>query len=186
MYLGGEIGYEIKVKDKKNLTSYAINGLGRIGKLILRPLLESGAKIAFINDAVGNPAMKDQRGEGEERKRERQSGEGGEEEDEERGNTKKGMISCGTDKGSSSDSGETIKPRDQQNYFSKFVPSCTGSTASHTCTFVALKLFCIPTLSSYFLLLVQFCHSWSRLVKIQVEASRFHQEQTVKWRWGRV
>lgn len=109
-----------------------------------------------------------------------------EEEDEERGNTKKGMISCGTDKGSSSDSGETIKPRDQQNYFSKFVPSCTGSTASHTCTFVALKLFCIPTLSSYFLLLVQFCHSWSRLVKIQVETSRFHQEQTVKWRWGRV
>ena len=39
------------------MTSYAINGLGRIGKLILRPLLESGAKIAFINDAVGNPAM---------------------------------------------------------------------------------------------------------------------------------
>ena len=39
------------------MTSYAINGLGRLGKLILRPLLESGAKIAFINDAVGNPAM---------------------------------------------------------------------------------------------------------------------------------
>ncbi|MFY9207137.1 MAG: ArsJ-associated glyceraldehyde-3-phosphate dehydrogenase, partial [Yoonia sp.] len=33
------------------------NGLGRIGKLALRPLLERGAKIAFINDAVGDPAM---------------------------------------------------------------------------------------------------------------------------------
>lgn len=39
------------------MTTYALNGLGRIGKLILRPLLESGAKIAFINDAVGDPAM---------------------------------------------------------------------------------------------------------------------------------
>ena len=39
------------------MTTYALNGLGRIGKLALRPLLERGAKIAFINDAVGNPAM---------------------------------------------------------------------------------------------------------------------------------
>ena len=28
------------------MTTYALNGLGRIGKLALRPLLESGAKIA--------------------------------------------------------------------------------------------------------------------------------------------
>jgi len=39
------------------MTTYALNGLGRIGKLALRPLLERGAKIAFINDAVGDPAM---------------------------------------------------------------------------------------------------------------------------------
>ncbi|SFE87019.1 glyceraldehyde 3-phosphate dehydrogenase [Sulfitobacter brevis] len=39
------------------MTTYAINGLGRIGKLALRPLLERGAKIAFINDAVGDPEM---------------------------------------------------------------------------------------------------------------------------------
>jgi glyceraldehyde 3-phosphate dehydrogenase len=39
------------------MTTYAINGLGRIGKLALRPLLERGAKIAWINDAVGDPAM---------------------------------------------------------------------------------------------------------------------------------
>ncbi len=39
------------------MTVYAINGLGRIGKLALRPLLERGAQIAFINDAVGDPAM---------------------------------------------------------------------------------------------------------------------------------
>ena len=39
------------------MTTYAINGLGRMGKLALRPLLESGAKVAFINDAVGDPAM---------------------------------------------------------------------------------------------------------------------------------
>ncbi|SEQ69671.1 ArsJ-associated glyceraldehyde-3-phosphate dehydrogenase [Thalassovita taeanensis] len=39
------------------MTTYAINGLGRIGKLALRPLLESGAEIAFVNDAVGDPAM---------------------------------------------------------------------------------------------------------------------------------
>ncbi|MGC1505101.1 MAG: ArsJ-associated glyceraldehyde-3-phosphate dehydrogenase [Sulfitobacter sp.] len=39
------------------MTTYALNGLGRIGKLALRPLLEQGAKIAFINDAVGNAAM---------------------------------------------------------------------------------------------------------------------------------
>ncbi|MGR3565580.1 MAG: ArsJ-associated glyceraldehyde-3-phosphate dehydrogenase [Heliomarina sp.] len=39
------------------MTVYALNGLGRIGKLILKPLLDRGAKIAWINDAVGDPAM---------------------------------------------------------------------------------------------------------------------------------
>ncbi|SIT19137.1 ArsJ-associated glyceraldehyde-3-phosphate dehydrogenase [Paracoccus saliphilus] len=37
--------------------TYALNGLGRIGKLALRPLLESGAEIAWINDATGDPEM---------------------------------------------------------------------------------------------------------------------------------
>ncbi|MFC4668340.1 ArsJ-associated glyceraldehyde-3-phosphate dehydrogenase [Seohaeicola nanhaiensis] len=39
------------------MTTYALNGLGRMGKLALRPLLERGAKIAWINDAVGDPEM---------------------------------------------------------------------------------------------------------------------------------
>lgn len=39
------------------MTTYAINGLGRIGKLVLRPLLERNEKIAFINDTTGDPAM---------------------------------------------------------------------------------------------------------------------------------
>ena len=39
------------------MTTYALNGLGRIGKLALRPLLENGDKIAFLNDAVGSPEM---------------------------------------------------------------------------------------------------------------------------------
>lgn len=39
------------------MTTYAVNGLGRIGKLILKPLLECGAQIAWINDAVGDPEM---------------------------------------------------------------------------------------------------------------------------------
>ena len=39
------------------MTVYALNGLGRIGKLALKPLLARGAKIAWINDAVGDPAM---------------------------------------------------------------------------------------------------------------------------------
>ncbi len=39
------------------MTVYALNGLGRIGKLALKPLLERGARIAWINDAVGDPAM---------------------------------------------------------------------------------------------------------------------------------
>lgn len=39
------------------MTVYALNGLGRIGKLALKPLLERGAKIAWINDAVGDPGM---------------------------------------------------------------------------------------------------------------------------------
>lgn len=39
------------------MTTYALNGLGRMGKLALRPLLERGAQIAWINDAVGDAAM---------------------------------------------------------------------------------------------------------------------------------
>jgi len=37
------------------LTSYAINGFGRIGKLALRVLLERNEDVAFINDPVGDP-----------------------------------------------------------------------------------------------------------------------------------
>ncbi len=39
------------------MTVYALNGLGRIGKLALKPLLARGAEIAWINDAVGDPEM---------------------------------------------------------------------------------------------------------------------------------
>ena len=39
------------------MTKIALNGLGRIGKLALKPLLETGVEIAWINDAVGDPAM---------------------------------------------------------------------------------------------------------------------------------
>ena len=39
------------------MTTFAINGLGRIGKLAIRPLLASGAKLAFVNDAMGDAAM---------------------------------------------------------------------------------------------------------------------------------
>ena len=39
------------------MTVFALNGLGRIGKLALKPLLERGAHIAWINDAAGDPAM---------------------------------------------------------------------------------------------------------------------------------
>ncbi len=39
------------------MTTYALNGLGRIGKLALKPLLERDAKIAWINDAVGDLEM---------------------------------------------------------------------------------------------------------------------------------
>jgi len=39
------------------MTVYAVNGLGRIGKLALKPLLERGARIAWINDGVGDAAM---------------------------------------------------------------------------------------------------------------------------------
>ena len=39
------------------MTTYALNGLGRIGKLALKPLLDRGAEIAWINDAVGAPEM---------------------------------------------------------------------------------------------------------------------------------
>jgi len=39
------------------MTVFALNGMGRIGKLALKPLLERGATLAWINDAVGDPAM---------------------------------------------------------------------------------------------------------------------------------
>ena len=39
------------------MTTYALNGLGRVGKLTLKPLLERGAKIAWINDATGDAEM---------------------------------------------------------------------------------------------------------------------------------
>ncbi len=39
------------------MTTYALNGLGRMGKLALKPLLERGANVAWINDAVGDPEM---------------------------------------------------------------------------------------------------------------------------------
>ena len=39
------------------MTTYALNGLGRMGKLALKPLLDSGAQVAWINDAVGDPEM---------------------------------------------------------------------------------------------------------------------------------
>ena len=39
------------------MTTYALNGLGRVGKLALKPLLERGAKIAWINDATGDAEM---------------------------------------------------------------------------------------------------------------------------------
>jgi len=39
------------------MTVYALNGLGRVGKLALKPLLERGAQIAWINDAVGDAEM---------------------------------------------------------------------------------------------------------------------------------
>ena len=39
------------------MTVYALNGLGRIGKLALRALLERGAGPAWINDPAGDPEM---------------------------------------------------------------------------------------------------------------------------------
>ncbi|SLN44513.1 ArsJ-associated glyceraldehyde-3-phosphate dehydrogenase [Ruegeria meonggei] len=39
------------------MITYAVNGLGRMGKLALKPLLEKGANIAWINDAMGDPEM---------------------------------------------------------------------------------------------------------------------------------
>ena len=39
------------------MTTYALNGLGRIGKLALRPMLERGMTPLWLNDAVGDPAM---------------------------------------------------------------------------------------------------------------------------------
>lgn len=39
------------------MTVYAMNGLGRMGKLALKPLLERGAEVAFINDKTGDPRM---------------------------------------------------------------------------------------------------------------------------------
>ena len=37
------------------MTIYALNVLGRIGKLALRPLLERNAEVAWLNDAEGDP-----------------------------------------------------------------------------------------------------------------------------------
>lgn len=39
------------------MTTYALNGLGRIGKLAIKPLLERGVELAWINDSAGDPAM---------------------------------------------------------------------------------------------------------------------------------
>lgn len=39
------------------MVTFALNGLGRIGKLALRPLLERGVNIAWINDATGDTQM---------------------------------------------------------------------------------------------------------------------------------
>lgn len=39
------------------MVTYALNGLGRMGKLALKPLLERGADIAWINDATGDTEM---------------------------------------------------------------------------------------------------------------------------------
>ncbi|SFQ96660.1 ArsJ-associated glyceraldehyde-3-phosphate dehydrogenase [Poseidonocella sedimentorum] len=39
------------------MTTYALNGLGRMGKLALKPLLARGIVPVWINDAVGDPAM---------------------------------------------------------------------------------------------------------------------------------
>lgn len=39
------------------MVTFALNGLGRIGKLALRPLLERGVDIAWINDATGDTQM---------------------------------------------------------------------------------------------------------------------------------
>src|SRR6056297_772849 len=39
------------------MTVFAVNGLGRVGKLALKPLLERGAQVAWINDAVGDAEM---------------------------------------------------------------------------------------------------------------------------------
>ncbi|MGB0660982.1 MAG: ArsJ-associated glyceraldehyde-3-phosphate dehydrogenase [Mangrovicoccus sp.] len=39
------------------MTVYAINGLGRMGKLMLRPFLERGGELAFLNDLNATPEM---------------------------------------------------------------------------------------------------------------------------------
>lgn len=39
------------------MTFHALNGLDRIGKLALKPLLDHGAEIAWINDVTSDPAM---------------------------------------------------------------------------------------------------------------------------------
>ena len=42
---------------EKTLTTYAINGFGRIGKLTLRVLLSKNANVAFINDPLCTPEI---------------------------------------------------------------------------------------------------------------------------------
>jgi glyceraldehyde 3-phosphate dehydrogenase len=41
------------------MVNVAINGLGRMGKLVLRALIEDGidARLVLLNDAKGNPAQ---------------------------------------------------------------------------------------------------------------------------------
>ncbi|WP_299930474.1 ArsJ-associated glyceraldehyde-3-phosphate dehydrogenase [uncultured Pelagimonas sp.] len=38
------------------MVTYAINGLGRMGKLVIKPLIEAGVDIRWVNDAVGDAA----------------------------------------------------------------------------------------------------------------------------------
>ena len=39
------------------MTTYAINGLGRIGKLVLKSLIEHGldGEVVLLNDPIGTP-----------------------------------------------------------------------------------------------------------------------------------
>jgi glyceraldehyde 3-phosphate dehydrogenase len=39
------------------MTVFALNGLGRIGKLAIKTLIEGSSQLAWVNDAVGDPEM---------------------------------------------------------------------------------------------------------------------------------